>query len=87
MKIEEDITTIKKSSIDTHSPEALIPSYFEKKTKSIIKINTKPIMKQESDLTIEAYMQNKFKWANHDSKVIKAQEKEINIVNMGGFIN
>jgi hypothetical protein len=32
-------------------------------------------------------MQNKFKWANHDSKVIKAQEKEINIVNMGGFIN
>jgi hypothetical protein len=52
MKIEEDITTIKKSSIDTHSPEALIPSYFEKKTKSIIKINTKPITKQESDLTI-----------------------------------
>lgn len=76
---------MKKSSIITDSPEPLIPSYFINKSKSIIKIYTKPITNQDSDLTMELNMHNKFNRVNPDSTV--SREKEINIVNMSGFIN
>lgn len=39
MKIEEDSSTVKKSSIDNRSPLGLVPSYFNNQSKSIIKIN------------------------------------------------